>query len=134
MRMSDWSSDVCSSDLPYTARVVHDGRERDVPIAEVQAGALVRIRPGERIPIDGEVESGHSAVDLALVTGEPVPVERSVGDEVIGGSIKGDGTLVVRVTRFGADSFLLQVVRHVEDTRALTPGIPHLVHQNGNTS
>ncbi|HEY9558616.1 MAG TPA: HAD-IC family P-type ATPase, partial [Acidimicrobiales bacterium] len=112
---------------PDTARVVHDGRERDVPIAEVQAGALVRIRPGERIPIDGEVESGHSAVDLALVTGEPVPVERSVGDEVIGGSINGDGTLVVRVTRVGADSFLSQVVRHVEDARALKPGILHLV-------
>ncbi|MEW6152745.1 MAG: heavy metal translocating P-type ATPase [Actinomycetota bacterium] len=112
---------------PDTARVVRDGRERDVPIAEVQLGDLVRIRPGERIPVDGQVKSGHSAVDLALVTGEPVPVERSVGDEVIGGSINGDGTLVVRVVRVGADSFLSQVVRHVEDARALKPGILHLV-------
>ncbi len=113
---------------PDTARVVDDGGgELDVPIEAIQVSDLVRVRPGERIPVDGQVERGHSAVDLALVTGEPVPVERSVGDDVIGGSINGDGTLVVRVTRVGADSFLSQVVRHVEDARALKPGILHLV-------
>ncbi|MBW3650452.1 MAG: cation-translocating P-type ATPase [Actinobacteria bacterium] len=112
---------------PDTARVVGDDGEGDVAIAEVQVGDRVRVRPGERIPVDGKVERGHSAVDLALVTGEPVPVERSVGDEVIGGSINGDGTLVVLVTKVGADSFLAQVVRHVEDARALKPGILHLV-------
>ncbi|HWC11561.1 MAG TPA: cation-translocating P-type ATPase [Acidimicrobiales bacterium] len=112
---------------PETARVVSDGTERDVPIADVQVGGLVRIRPGESIPVDGRVERGHSAVDLSLVTGEPVPAERSVGDEIIGGSINGDGTLLVEVTRVGADSFLAQVVRHVEDARALKPGILHLV-------
>ncbi len=112
---------------PHTARVVRDGTERDVPIGQVHVGDLVRVRPGERVPVDGRVERGHSAVDLSLVTGEPVPVERSVGDEVIGGSINGDGTLVVRVTRVGEDSFLAQVVRHVEDARALKPGILHLV-------
>ena len=112
---------------PDTARVVRDDVERDVPIADVRVGDLVRVRPGERIPVDGRVERGHSAVDLSLVTGEPVPVERSAGDEVIGGSINGDGTLLVEVTRVGADSFLAQVVRHVEDARALKPGILHLV-------
>jgi Cu+-exporting ATPase len=112
---------------PDTARVVKDGSERDVPIEQVQVGELVRIRPGERVPVDGRVARGHSAVDLSLVTGEPVPLERSVGDEVIGGSINGDGTLLVEVTRVGADSFLSQVVRHVEDARALKPGILHLV-------
>ncbi len=112
---------------PDTARVVRDGVERDVPIGQVQAGDLVRVRPGERIPVDGRVQRGDSSVDLSLVTGEPVPVERSVGDEVIGGSINGDGTLVVEVTRVGQDSFLAQVVRHVEDARALKPGILHLV-------
>lgn len=112
---------------PDTARVVRDGAERDVPIADVQVSDRVRVRPGERIPVDGRVERGHSTVDLSLVTGEPVPVERSDGDEVIGGSINGDGTLLVEVTRVGADSFLAQVVRHVEDARALKPGILHLV-------
>ena len=112
---------------PDTARVMRDGTEVDLPIAEVQVGDSVRVRPGERLPVDGRVVRGHSAVDLALVTGEPVPVERSVGDDVVGGSINGDGTLVIEVTRVGADSFLAQVVRHVEDARALKPGILHLV-------
>ena len=112
---------------PDTARVVRDGAERDVPIDQVQVGELVRVRPGERIPVDGRVQRGRSAVDLSLVTGESVPVERSIGDEVIGGSINGDGTLLVEVTRVGEDSFLAQVVRHVEDARALKPGILHLV-------
>jgi Cu+-exporting ATPase len=116
---------------PDTARVVRDrdGRdtELDVPIEQVQVGNRVRVRPGERIPVDGTVVSGHSAVDLSLVTGEPVPVERSSGDEVIGGSINGSGTLLVQVGRVGAESFLAQIVRHVEDARALKPGILHLV-------
>lgn len=112
---------------PDTARVVRDGVERDVPIAEVAAGDLVRIRPGERIPVDGRVTDGYSTVDLSLVTGESVPVERGAGDEVIGGSINASGTLLVEATRVGADSFLAQVVRHVEDARALKPGILHLV-------
>jgi heavy metal translocating P-type ATPase len=93
----------------------------------VVLGDLVRVRPGERIPVDGEVQSGHSAVDQALVTGEPVPVERSEGDAVIGGSINTSGTLLVRVTAIGDESFLAQIVRHVEDARALKPGILHLV-------
>nr|MDQ3642836.1 heavy metal translocating P-type ATPase [Actinomycetota bacterium] len=112
---------------PDTARVVRDGAELDVPIEDVGTGDLVRIRPGERVPVDGRVVRGHSAVDLSLVTGEPVPAERAAGDDVIGGSINGDGTLVVEVTRVGADSFLAQVVGHVEDARALKPGILHLV-------
>jgi len=116
---------------PDTARVVQqqDGRdvEVDTPIAQVQVGDQVRIRPGERIPVDGTVVSGFSTVDLALVTGEPVPVERSAGDEVIGGSINGAGTLLVQVSKVGTESFLAQVVRHVEDARALKPSILHLV-------
>ena len=112
---------------PDTARVVRDGAERDVPIDEVAAGDLVRVRPGERIPVDGRVRDGYSAVDVSLVTGEPVPLERAVGDDVIGGSINTSGTLLVAATRVGTDSFLAQVVRHVEDARALKPGILHLV-------
>ena len=112
---------------PDMARVVRDGVEAEVPIAEVVVGELVRIRPGERVPVDGEVVDGHSAVDQSLVTGEPVPAERSRGDAVMGGSINGSGTLLVRVSAVGEESFLAQVVRHVEDARALKPGILHLV-------
>jgi Cu+-exporting ATPase len=112
---------------PDTARVVRDGREVEQPIDQVEVGDVVRVRPGERVPVDGEVVDGYSTLDLALVTGEPVPVERSAGSEVIGGAINGSGTLLVRATRVGTDSFLAQVVRHVEDARALKPGILHLV-------
>jgi Cu+-exporting ATPase len=112
---------------PDTARVVRGESEHEVPIGEVVVSDLVRVRPGERIPVDGVVTSGHSAVDQALVTGEPVPIEKQKGDQVIGGSINGTGTLLVKVTAVGAESFLQQVIRHVEDARALKPGILHLV-------
>jgi len=112
---------------PDTARVVRDGRERELPIEEVAVGDCVRIRPGERLPVDGEVASGRSAVDQSFVTGEPIPVEKQEGDTVIGGSINGTGTLLVKVTAVGEGSFLHRVIREVEDARALKPGILHLV-------
>ena len=112
---------------PDTARVVRDGKELELPIERVSVNDLVRIRPGERIPVDGKVVSGHSAVDQALVTGEPIPVERSEGDAVIGGSINGTGTLLIQVTAVGEGSFLNKIIREVEDARALKPGILHLV-------
>lgn len=112
---------------PETARVERDGQELEVPIAEVAIGDLVRIRPGERVPVDGEVASGHSAVDQSFVTGEPIPVERKKGDAVIGGSINGNGTLLVHVRAVGEGSFLQKVIREVEDARALKPGLLHLV-------
>ncbi|MGH7332487.1 MAG: heavy metal translocating P-type ATPase [Candidatus Rokuibacteriota bacterium] len=112
---------------PDTARVVRNGQEGEVGIEDVRIGELVRVRPGERVPVDGEVAGGHSAADQSLVTGEPVPVEKSVGDTVVGGSINGLGTLVVRVTAVGEETFLRQVIRHVEDARALKPGLLHLV-------
>ena len=112
---------------PDTARVVRAGDEIEVGIEEVKIGDLVRVRPGERVPVDGDVAGGHSAVDQSLVSGEPVPVEKGLGDPVVGGSINGLGTLLVRVTAVGEGSFLQQVVRHVEDARALKPGILHLV-------
>ncbi|OAF12435.1 ATPase P [Bradyrhizobium centrolobii] len=112
---------------PDVARVQRDGREVELPIAGVVVGDLVRVRPGERVPVDGEVIGGHSSVDQALVTGEPVPIERAVGDGVIGGSINGMGTLLVRVTAVGEESFLQRIAREVEDARALKPGLLHLV-------
>jgi heavy metal translocating P-type ATPase len=112
---------------PDMARVVRDGQERDVRLEEVAVGDLVRIRPGERVPVDGAVVSGHSGVDQSFVTGEAIPVERREGDAVIGGSINGTGTLLVRVAVVGEESFLQRVVRQIEDARALKPGILHLV-------
>ena len=112
---------------PDTANVVRDGVERESPIADIVVGDLVRVRPGERLPVDGAVVEGHSAVDQSLVTGEAVPVERKIGDNVIGGSMNGLGTLVVRVSAVGEESFLSRIAREVEDARALKPGMLHLV-------
>lgn len=112
---------------PDTARVIRDGTEAEVPIDEIEVGELVRIRPGESIPVDGEVTDGSSAVDQALVTGEPIPEEKVTGDEVIGGSINQTGTLVVRVSRIGEESFLVQVARSIEEARALRPGVLQLM-------
>ncbi len=112
---------------PPTARVVRDGVEEEVDIADVVVGDRVRVRPGERIPVDGTVAEGISAVDQSIVTGEPIPEDKKQGDEVIGGSINQTGTLLVAVTRVGEDSFLRQIARHVEEAKALKPGIIVLV-------
>jgi Cu+-exporting ATPase len=113
---------------PDLARLVAaDGTETEVPVEDVAVGQLVRVRPGERIPLDGRICSGQSAIDVALVTGEPVPADRGPGEEVVGGAINGTGSLLIEVTATGAEGFLAQVVRHVEDSRALKPGILHLV-------
>ncbi|MGW0734766.1 heavy metal translocating P-type ATPase [Streptomyces sp. NPDC002851] len=112
---------------PDLARVRRDGGEAELPAEQVCVGNLVRVRPGERIPVDGRVSEGYSAVDVSLVTGEPIPQERGRGDAVISGSLNGTGTLLIETTAPAAESFLAQVVRHVEDARALKPGILHLV-------
>ena len=113
--------------VPNTARVVRDGREQEVAIEEVKPADLVRVRPGESIPVDGEVVEGASGVDESLVTGESMPAEKTPGDAVIGGSINQSGTLLVGVTKVGEESFLSQVARQVEEARALKPGILALV-------
>jgi heavy metal translocating P-type ATPase len=112
---------------PDVAHVVKDGKERDVALERVRVGDLVRIRPGERVAVDGQVESGESDVDESLVTGEPLPIEKRPGDPTVSGSLNGHGTLLVRVTVVGEESFLRQVIRSVEDARALKPGVLHLV-------
>ena len=113
--------------VPPTARVVRDGREEEIPIEQVRTGDLVRIRPGESVPVDGDVAEGTSGVDQSLVTGESLPVDKGPGDAVIGGSINQTGTLLVRVAKVGEESFLQQVARQVEEARALKPGILVLV-------
>jgi Cu+-exporting ATPase len=113
--------------LPATARVVRDGREEELPLEDVLPGDRVRVRPGESIPVDGTVEEGSSGVDQSVVTGESIPQEKNPGDEVIGGSINQTGTLLVRVTKIGEQSFLQQVARQVEEARVLKPGLLVLV-------
>ncbi len=112
---------------PDVAHVVRDGNEVDVPLEDVRVGDLVRIRPGERVAVDGLVEAGASDVDESLITGEPIPVEKRPGDRTLSGALNGHGTLLVRVTVVGEESFLRQVIRSVEDARALKPGLLHLV-------
>ena len=112
---------------PATANVIRDGVERKVGIEDVAVGDQVRVRPGERIPVDGAVVEGESAVDEAIVTGESVPVEKAVGAQVIGGSINQTGALLVKTTHIGEDSFLHQIARHVEEAKAMKPGIVVLV-------
>lgn len=112
---------------PDIAMVMRDGQAVTVPLDDVRVGDLVRIYPGERVPVDGLVESGESDVDESLVTGEPLQVEKRTGDQTVSGSLNGHGTLLVRVTVVGEESFLRQVIRSVEDARALKPGLLHLV-------
>ncbi len=112
---------------PDTARVVRGGRDRELPLGEVAIGEVVRVRPGERIPLDGRITSGTSAVDESMVTGEPTPAGKRPGDEVIGGSVNQAGALLIEVTKVGEDTFLAQVARHIEEARALKPGIIQVV-------
>ena len=112
---------------PDTARVLRDGHEVEVPVAQVRLGEQMRVRPGELLPLDGRVVAGESAVDESMVTGEPIPGHKRPGDQVIGGSVNTAGMLVVEVTKVGEDTFLAQVARHVEEARALKPGIILLV-------
>ena len=112
---------------PDVAHVVRDGKEQEVPLEQVRVGDLVRIRPGARVPVDGQVESGESDVDESLVSGEPLPVQKQPGDRVVSGALNGHGTLLVCVSVVGEETFLRQVVRSVEDARALKPGLLHLV-------
>ncbi len=96
-----------------SARIVRAGAEVDVPLEEVRVGDLVRVRPGERVPVDGRVAEGTSAVDESMLTGEPIPAEKGPGAEVIGGTMNGHGTFLFRATRVGRDTALAQIVEVV---------------------
>ena len=94
-------------------RIGVDGKEEDVPLEAVQLGDLIRVRPGEKIPVDGEVVEGASYVDEAMITGEPVPVSRKAGGKVIGATLNTNGTLVIRAERIGSETMLAQIVQMV---------------------
>ena len=98
---------------PMARRIAEDGSEEEVDLAHVQAGDRLRVRPGEKVPVDGEVLEGHGSVDESMVTGEPVPVEKSAGDRVTGGTVNGTGSLVMTATHVGEDTLLSQIVQMV---------------------
>merc|ERR1712137_128029 len=99
---------------PATARrIADDGSEQDVDLADVKSGDKLRVRPGEKIPVDGEVVDGHGSVDESMVTGEPLPVEKAAGARVTGGTVNGTGSLVMKATHVGEDTLLSQIVRMV---------------------
>ncbi|MEZ0239869.1 MAG: heavy metal translocating P-type ATPase [Chloroflexota bacterium] len=111
---------------PRTARVVRDGREIDVPIEQVVPGDLVLVRPGEKIPVDGLVRDGRSAVDESMVTGESMPVTKAAGDEVIGGTLNTSGAFRFEATRVGRDTVLAQIVRLVQEAQGSKAPIQRL--------
>lgn len=115
---------------PKTARRLNaDGSEEDVPLDQVQVGDRLRVRPGEKIPVDGVVVEGNSSVDEAMVTGEPIPVEKTKSDRVIGATINGTGSLVMEAKRVGADTLLSQIVKMVAEAQRSRAPIQKLADQ-----
>jgi Cu+-exporting ATPase len=111
---------------PAMARVLRDGRELDLPVEQVLVGDMLRVRPGDRVPVDGVVLQGASAVDESILTGESMPLEKGVGDRVIGATMNASGSFVMRADRVGADTALAQIVRLVEAAQASKPPIQRL--------
>ena len=112
---------------PKTARRIRDdGSEEDVPLDQVVPGDRLRVRPGEKVPVDGVVLEGSSAVDESMITGEPIPVEKGPGDRVIGGTVNGTGSLVMRAERVGAETLLAQIVRMVSEAQRTRAPIQRL--------
>jgi len=113
---------------PKTARVVHaDGSEEDVPLDRVKAGDTLRVRPGEKIPVDGTVSEGSSSVDESMVTGESIPVSKAAGDKLIGATINGTGSLLMQAERVGADTLLSQIVQMVAEAQRSRAPVQKLV-------
>ena len=115
---------------PPTARLIHaDGREEEVYLETVKTGDRIRVRPGEKIALDGIVVKGASYVDESMITGEPVPVEKIDGAEVVGGTVNGTGALTFRATKVGADTMLAQIIRMVEEAQGAKLPIQDLVNR-----
>lgn len=114
---------------PKTAFVLVNGQEQEIDLALVQKEAVVVVRPGERIPVDGEVTEGASAVDESMLSGEPLPVDKKVGDTVVGGTINGEGLLKFRATRVGQETALAQIIRLVQEAQGSKAPIQALADQ-----
>jgi Cu+-exporting ATPase len=102
---------------PKTARRVKNGAEQDVPLEQVQPGDLLRVRPGEKVPVDGTVTEGSSSVDESMITGEPIPVEKHAGDRVVGATVNGTGSFVMRAEKVGSETLLAQIVHMVAEAQ-----------------
>ncbi len=111
---------------PRTAIVVQGDHEVELPVAEVEVGDVIRVRPGEKVPVDGEVMTGATSIDESMLTGESIPVEKHSGDKVVGASINGNGSITFRATRVGADTVLAQIVKLVEDAQGSKAPIAQL--------
>ncbi|MHB8070749.1 MAG: heavy metal translocating P-type ATPase [Candidatus Cryosericum sp.] len=111
---------------PRTAIVVQGDREVELPVAEVEVGDLIRVRPGEKVPVDGDVVTGATSIDESMLTGESIPVEKHPGDKVVGASINGNGSITFRATHVGADTVLAQIVKLVEDAQGSKAPIAQL--------
>ncbi len=112
---------------PPTARVVRDGKESEVNLDEVRQSDLLRVKPGEKIPVDGKLSEGRSSVDESMITGEPVPVEKSVGDQVIGGTVNQTGSFLMTAERIGEDTVLARIVQMVADAQRSRAPIQRIV-------
>ncbi len=102
---------------PKTARIIRGDHEEDIPLEQVNPGDILRVRPGEKVPVDGVVTEGGSNVDESMVTGEPIPVEKRAGDRVIGATVNGTGALLMRAEKVGSDTLLAQIVRMVSEAQ-----------------
>jgi len=111
---------------PKTAVVVRDGEEVEVPVEDVQVGDLILIRPGERVPVDGIVRQGYSSVDESMITGESIPADKAVGDEVVGATINKTGSLTIEASKVGKDTTLARIVRMVEEAQGSKAPIQRL--------
>lgn len=109
-----------------TARVLRDGKEIDIAIEEVQIGDLIRVRPGEKVPVDGVIMEGESSVNESMVTGESIPVDKTVGAQVIGATMNKTGTFVMKATKVGADTMLSQIIKLVEEAQGSKAPIQRL--------
>ena len=109
-----------------TARVIRDGKEIDVPIEEVMVGDLIRVRPGEKIPVDGIITEGESSIDESMVTGESIPVDKTVGAQVIGATINKSGSFIMKATKVGSDTMLAQIINLVEEAQGSKAPIQRL--------
>jgi len=115
---------------PKTARRINpDGSEEDVPLDQVQVGDRLRVRPGEKVPVDGVVVEGASSIDEAMVTGEPIPVEKTKGEKVIGATVNGTGSIVIQARRVGSDTLLSQIVQMVAEAQRSRAPIQKLADQ-----
>ncbi len=111
---------------PKTALVIRDGEEREISVEDVQVGDLILVRPGERVPVDGIIRDGYSSIDESMITGESIPLEKKVGDEVIGASINKTGSFKFEATRVGKDTTLAQIIRLVDEAQGSKAPIQRL--------